>query len=116
MRSSVHEGQPAMARKVSVSRDSLIVGLRDGRTIVVPLSWYPRLLHGTQPERRRWRLIARGVGVHWPDLDEDVSVQGLLAGHASSESPSSLRKWLKSRADLKKQPRRTRSSSKTRER
>ena len=102
------------ARKVTVSRDSLIVDLRDGRTIVVPLCWYPRLLHGTQPERKRWRLIGRGAGVHWPDLDEDVSVQGLLAGHASSESVSSLRKWLKSRAVLKKDPWRSRSNSKGR--
>ncbi|HET6372348.1 MAG TPA: DUF2442 domain-containing protein [Candidatus Polarisedimenticolia bacterium] len=91
-----------MARKVTVSRDSLIVELRDGRTIAVPLSWYPRLQHGTRPERRRWRLIGRGVGIHWPDLDEDVSVQGLLAGKASSESLSSLRGWLKSRIVAKK--------------
>ena len=82
---------------VSVSEDALSVELSDGRTIVVPLDWYPRLTHATDAERASWRLIGRGQGIHWGDLDEDISVEGLLAGRASGESQSSLRKWLKAR-------------------
>ena len=100
MSSSVVETRSALAQAVSVTKDTLVVDLADGRTISVPLSWYPRLVHGTPTERKKWRLIGRGVGIHWPDLDEDISVQGLLAGQPSNESPSSLRKWLSSRGLL----------------
>lgn len=89
--------RPAMAVSVEVSEDTLAVELDDGRVISVPLAWYPRLLHGTPTERRRWRLIGRGEGIHWPDLDEDISVDGLLAGRASGESQRSLKRWLDGR-------------------
>jgi hypothetical protein len=77
-----------------VSADSLAVNLEDGRTISVPIGWFPRLLHATEKERNNWKLIGRGKGLHWPDLDEDVSVKGLLSGHGSGESQESLKKWL----------------------
>ena len=86
MSTSTIEPQEARALQVSVTDDELEVDLADGRTVVVPLAWYPRLVHGTRQERNRWRLIGRGVGIHWPDLDEDISVEGLLAGRPSSES------------------------------
>lgn len=82
------------AERVQVSAETLSVELSDGRTISAPLAWYPRLLHGSARERGNWRLIGRGCGIHWMDLDEDVSVEGLLAGRASGESQSSLKKWL----------------------
>ena len=83
---------------VEISDDTLAVELADGRTISVPIAWYPRLLHGTPQERGRWRLIGQGHGIHWPDLDEDVSVENLLAGSRSSESQESLRRWLDERS------------------
>jgi hypothetical protein len=87
----------ALAVSVAVTDDALAVELEDGRSISVPLAWYPRLLNGTAAERENWRLIGRGSGIHWPDLDEDVSVEGLLAGRPSAEGPSSLQRWLSSR-------------------
>lgn len=86
------------AQDVKVTRDSLKVDLSDGRTILVPLTWYPRLLHATAKERENWRLIGRGRGIHWEDIDEDISVEGLLAGHPSGESQRSLKKWLEKRS------------------
>jgi hypothetical protein len=86
-----------MAQQVTVTDDALIVDLVDGRTVSVPLSWYPRLAHGTPAERSNWRLLGRGEGIYWPDLDEDISVAGLLAGRPSGETQSSLQRWLKSR-------------------
>jgi hypothetical protein len=82
---------------VAVSDDTLSVDLSDGRTISVPLAWYPRLAHATPDERNRWRLIGNGHGIHWPEVDEDISVEGLLTGKPSGESPASLKKWLESR-------------------
>ena len=87
----------AKAQNVQVTDDELIVALDDGRTIVVPLAWYPRLLHGTKEERENWRLIGAGEGIHWPDLDEDISIEHLLAGVPSGESQRSLQKWLSAR-------------------
>ena len=87
----------ARAVAVKVTDDELAVQLEDGRTVAVPLVWYPRLLHGTKRERSRWRLIGRGVGIHWPALDEDISVAGLLAGRRSGESQASLKRWFDSR-------------------
>jgi hypothetical protein len=75
---------------VAVSDDTLSVDLSDGRTISVPLAWYPRLAHATPDERNRWRLIGNGHGIHWPEVDEDISVEGLLAGKPSGESQASL--------------------------
>ena len=86
-----------MALGLTVSEDALTVDLVDGRTITAPLAWFPRLAHGTPSERANWRFIGSGVGIHWPDLDEDISVQSLLAGQRSGESQNSLRRWLKER-------------------
>lgn len=85
------------AQDVQVTDDTLSVELSDGRTISVPLGWFPRLANSTSRERNRWRLIGQGEGVHWPDLDEDVSVEGLLAGRPSGESQESFEKWLAAR-------------------
>jgi hypothetical protein len=75
----------------------LSVELTDGRTISVPIAWYPRLSHATQEERGDWRVIGNGVGIHWPRLDEDISVENLLAGQPSGESQASLKRWLETR-------------------
>jgi hypothetical protein len=83
---------------VEVSEDTLTVELADGRTLAVPVAWYPRLVHATAEERASWRLLAGGGGIHWPDLDEDISVANLLAGQPSAEIQSSFKKWLASRA------------------
>ena len=88
----------SQAIAVSVTDESLAIGLADGRTITVPLEWFPRLLHGNFTERKNWKLIGNGAGVHWEDLDEDISVEGLLAGHHSEESQESFKKWLKKRS------------------
>jgi hypothetical protein len=85
------------ATQVRVTDDALTVELSDGRTLSVPLAWYPRLVHGTAQERERWRFIGRGEGIHWPDLDEDISVANLLAGKPSGESQGSLKRWLELR-------------------
>ena len=82
---------------VTVTQDTLTVDLNDGRTISAPLAWYPRLLHSTSTERRKWRFIGHGQGIHWEEIDEDISVEGLLAGKPSGESQASLEKWLASR-------------------
>ncbi|MCF8040211.1 MAG: DUF2442 domain-containing protein [Desulfohalobiaceae bacterium] len=82
---------------VVITEDTLTVELNDGRTISVPLEWFPRLVHATEAERKNWRLIGRGQGIHWIDLDEDISVEGLLAGQPSAESQSSFKKWLQER-------------------
>ena len=81
-----------------MTEDALIVDLNDGRTISVPLAWYPRLVHGSAAERKNWRLIGQGAGIHWEDLDEDVSVENLLLGRPSGESQKSFKKWLAGRA------------------
>jgi len=85
--------ETATAKNVKVTADTLIVELKDGRTVSVPISWYPRLAHGTPAERRRWELIGPGIGIHWPALDEDISVEALLLGLASNESATSLQRW-----------------------
>lgn len=82
---------------IAVTDDTLSVDLSDGRTISVPLAWYPRLLHATTQERNNWRLIGNGQGIHWEDIDEDISVEGLLAGRPSGESQGSFQKWLSQR-------------------
>ncbi len=83
---------------VRVTEDTLSIDLSDGRTISVPLGWYPRLEHATSEERANWRLIGKGQGIHWTDIDEDISVEGLLAGKPSGESQDSFRGWLQGRA------------------
>jgi len=88
---------PAFAQTVQVTDDTLTVDLADGRSIAVPLAWYPRLAHGTPAECSNWRLIGRGEGVHWPDLDEDISVENLLSGARSGESQRSFKEWIAAR-------------------
>ena len=87
----------AVAQGVTTGDEALIVDLADARTIAVPLAWFPRLAHGTLSERANWRLIGGGVGIHWPDLDEDISVESLLAGRRSGETQASLLRWLQGR-------------------
>ena len=90
---STVEARPATASAVALVDDTLTVELLDGRTIAVPLAWYPRPLAGSVEERSHWRLIGQGRGIHWPDLDEDISVQNLLDGKPSGESQRSLKNW-----------------------
>ena len=97
MSTSAIDVEVPFAEDVTVSDDTLCVDLSDGRSISVPLAWYPRLLRATPAERKRWRLIGRGLGIHWEDLDEDISVEGLLAGKPSGESQASFGKWLAQR-------------------
>ncbi len=99
---SVVNQQIPSAQDVKVTDDTLSVDLGDGRTISVPLAWFPRLVHATAEERNNWRLIGSGQGIHWENLDEDISIEGLLAGHASGESQASFKKWLKKRDSLRK--------------
>ena len=89
------------AQNVQITDDALIVDLSDGRTVSVPLAWFPRLLQGTLEERNKWRLIGEGEGIHWPDLDEDISVENLILGKPSGESQKSFKKWLEARAKAK---------------
>jgi hypothetical protein len=98
MSSSAVDSRTTLATGVEVSDDTLSVELADGRTIAAPLAWYLRLAQATAADRASWRLIADGRGIHWPAIDEDISVANLLAGQASAESQSSFKKWLASRA------------------
>ena len=86
------------ALDVLLTDDTLSVELSDGRSISVPIAWFPRLLHSTEQERNNWRFIGKGQGIHWEDIDEDISVEGLLAGRPSSESQESFKKWLENRS------------------
>ena len=95
---SAVERTTPIAEGVKISDDTLCVELSDGRTISVPLAWFPRLVHASAKERRNWRLIERGKGLHWDDLDEDIRVEGLLAGRSSGESQASFKKWLAARS------------------
>ena len=95
--SKTAESQIPSALSVNSTDDTLSVELSDGRSISTPLAWYPRLLHATKDERDNWRLIAGGQGIHWPELDEDISIENLLAGKASGESQRSFQRWLDGR-------------------
>ncbi|HXC25666.1 MAG TPA: DUF2442 domain-containing protein [Gemmatimonadaceae bacterium] len=97
MSTSLIELHVAPVTHVLVTDNALSVDLADGRTVTVPLAWYPRLAHGTVEERAHWRLIGGGEGIHWLDLDEDVSVENLLAGQPSGESQRSFQQWLERR-------------------
>jgi hypothetical protein len=88
----------SFAISVGFTEDSMIVYLDDGRSVSVPLAWYPRLQGGTREERKNFELIGDGEGIHWPELDEDISVEGILAGRRSAESAESLRHWLRRRS------------------
>ena len=87
----------ARAQNITITDDTLAVDLTDGRTISVPLVWYPRLMHGTEKERNNWRFIGDKEGIHWPDLDEDISIENLLNGKPSGESQNSFKRWLEAR-------------------
>jgi hypothetical protein len=104
MSTSTVEVHVPLAQDVQLTDDTLTVDLSDGRSISVPLAWFPRLTHATNKERNHWRLIAGGHGIHWEDLDEDISVAGLLAGKSSGESQKSLGKWLQGRAARRPRP------------
>ncbi len=94
--SAVETSLPA-AETVILTEDTLTVELSDGRSLSVPLAWFPRLVHATPVERKNWRLIGRGHGIHWDKLDEDINVEGLLTGRPSGESQASFKKWLLAR-------------------
>lgn len=98
MTSSTVDTQHVRVTKLVVTDDYVSADLSDGRTISVPLSWYPRLCHGTAEERQNWRLVGSGRGVHWPQLDEDISVENLVFGKPSAESQASLKRWLDNRS------------------
>ena len=99
MTTSQTQIREALADSVTTTEDALVVELSDGRTISAPLAWFPRLAHGTPSERAHWQLIGRGEGIHWPDLDEDISVGSLLAGRRSGETQQSLGRWLQARVE-----------------
>ena len=94
---SATDGKPATAVAARVDQDALVVELRDGRTISAPIGWYPRLVHANEAERSNLRLIGGGSGIHWPDIEEDISVESVIAGRPSAESSTSLRRWLETR-------------------
>ena len=100
MNFSTVETRSPTATNARIRDDLLSVDLSDGRTISVPIAWYPRLSHGTSAERDHWRLIGNGSGIHWPALDEDISVGNLLLGQPSTESQTSLKRWLSNRTNL----------------
>ncbi len=100
--SSAIEIREPRAGHVEVSEEMLTIELKDGRVISVPLAWYPRLWYGTPEERAHFEIIGDGTIIHWPDLDEDLSVEGILAGRVSGESPASLKRWLEARARRQK--------------
>ncbi|MBA3948246.1 MAG: DUF2442 domain-containing protein [Herpetosiphonaceae bacterium] len=91
------EVEHARAQGVVVSEDALTIDLTDGRTVSVPLAWYPRLLHATPEERNNWRFVGDRLGLHWPDIDEDLSVGGIVLGKPSGESQRSFQRWLEER-------------------
>ena len=84
--------------RVYVTEDTLTADLQDGRSIAVPLAWYPRLMHALPKERQNWRLSGNGFGINWPDLDEDVSIENLILGQPSGESQASFQRWLESKS------------------
>jgi hypothetical protein len=105
------ERQMARAINMRVSAYALCAELSDGRTIAAPLAWYPRLVNATVEERRNWRLIGGGRGIHWPAIDEDISVANLLAGQPSTESQNSFKKWLAGRAKPSRRGKRSKTRS-----
>ncbi len=97
MNTLVLEADPQVI-EVSFTSDKLIVELTDGRSLLVPLSWYPRLFHATLTERENWQLLGDGYAIEWPDLDEHIGIEGLLAGRRSGESERSIQHWLQNRS------------------
>lgn len=97
MNTLVIDIQDLRAQEVEVREDTLVVSLADGRTISVPLAWFPRLWYGTPEERNNFEIIGDGNYIHWPELDEDLSISGILAGRRAKENPASLKRWLEMR-------------------
>ena len=89
---------------VTVTEDTLSVDLEDGRTVSAPIGWYPRLAYGTPAERASFQISGAGYGIHWPDLDEDIGIEGLLLGKKSTESPASFKRWLQQRKQRQQPP------------
>lgn len=83
--------------QVTVTDKKLIVDLADGRSLSIPLAWYPRLIYASPEERRNWQLLGDGYAIEWTDLDEHIGIEGLLAGRRSGESKRSLERWLATR-------------------
>ena len=96
-----------VAVDVRMSSRHFAIDLADGRCVLVPLEWYPRLLNASKAERQNWRLLGDGYAIEWPDLDEHIGIEGLMAGHASGESPRSLKRWLAPRAKQTKKKKAT---------
>ena len=96
MNTLVLEREP-VAINVTVTAEKLAVDLDDGRSLLVPLGWYPRLAHGSAQERDNWQLLGDGYAIEWPELDEHIGIEGLLAGRRSGESKKSFERWLASR-------------------
>ncbi len=103
MNTLILENEP-LALSITVTADRLIVDLADGRSIAVPLEWYPRLWYGSPQERQNWQLFGDGTAIEWPELDEHIGVEGLLAGRRSGESQKSLDRWLAGRGVPPVQP------------
>jgi hypothetical protein len=87
-----HPNPGERVRNVQFTEDALAVDLADGRTIIVPLAWYPRLLEATMDQRRNWKIAGAGYGIHWPDVDEDLSTEGLLRGAPAAAEQARLRR------------------------
>lgn len=98
MTTSTTELDIPTATSARVVDDALVIELADGRTITAPIAWYPRLLHATSAERDNLRLIGKGHGIHWPDVEEDISVESVVRGKPSMESAASLKRWIAARA------------------
>ena len=98
MNTLVIDAETVRAHSVEIDGDSLKVNLVEGRSIIVPIAWYPRLWYGTTEERSHYEIIGDGMYLHWPDLDEDLSTAGILAGRRSGESQESLKRWLAQRS------------------
>jgi len=96
MTTLVLESDPAIVN-IHIVQDRMIIHLQDERELVIPIDWYPRLLHATDAERQNWELLGDGYAIHWPDLDEHIGVEGLLAGRRSGESEKSFQRWLAER-------------------
>ena len=93
------ETQEARALKLRFAAETMIVELSDGRELSVPLAWFPRLVYASKDERKNWELFGGGSSIHWPDLDEDIGIDGLLAGRPSGESKRSFDRWLKAKQE-----------------
>ena len=96
MNTSIVETDP-LATQIEVTYEKLIVNLIDGRSLIIPLSWYPRLLYATKKERENWEILGDGYAIAWDDLDEHIGIEGLLAGKSSGESDRSFEYWLTAR-------------------